>query len=187
MSHSVDQPQEILNFLREFSLNPKGFLVLSGMNGTGKSFAARAVYNCISPFELPAFDSDIAIFISQAQLNFRFSEGKEVHRILKEMCHVKLLVLDDIGTRKPSDAFMDFLYAIVDHRFEEREKLATIITTNLTHGDMYDKFGSAFTSRVTSGECFRLEGKDRRDNASLYCFFPLLIDYLQFFGSVDVF
>ena len=189
MSNKVNQPTEVLHFLREFAMNPRGFLLLSGENGTGKSFAARSVYNCISPYKLPEYDHDKAIFISQADLNLIFNdlEGKGVSLLAEKYSSTKLLVLDDLGTRKPSDAFMDFLYAIADKRYSERETRGTIITTNLTHKDLIHKFGSAFASRVATGKCFRFEGEDRRDNGVLFAFLPLLIDYLEMFGSIDVF
>ena len=106
--------------------------------------------------------------INQSMLTLKFQEFTEKYGdsnyLLKSMLYPKLLVLDDIGTRKPSDAFMDFLYAVVDYRYENREKCGTIVTTNLNAATMRQSFGDAFVSRAASGKIFRFEGKDRRIN-----------------------
>ena len=165
---SIQQDKEVVEFLKFYARNPVGFLLLSGKNGTGKSYAAMQVYNCVSGYKLPAYDHDRAIFINQANLNMKWSmeqyKWQQTVSLLTEMVNTKLLVLDDLGTRTPSDPFMDFLYALVDARYEERSSKGTIITTNLTAKDLREKFSDAFASRVASGQCFRLEGQDRRFN-----------------------
>lgn len=165
---NIQQDEDVINFLSEYAQNPRGFVLLSGKNGTGKSYAAMQVYNCISPFKLPAYDNEIAIFLNQADLNMKWSleisKWSQTISLLTELKNTRLLVIDDLGTRTPTDAFMDFLYALVDARYEERRKKGTIITTNLTGKDMREKFGDAFVSRAASGQCFRLEGEDRRFN-----------------------
>lgn len=160
----IDQPQEIKDFLLKYSKNPRGFVILAGKNGTGKTYAALAVYHSLTPHQLPAYDHDYAAFFSQSTLNLRWQHEARAWGSAIDLCKTlsttRLLVLDDIGTRIPSEAFMDFLYQIVDIRFSSRA--ATIITTNLNMADLRQKFGDAFTSRVASGQCFRFEGEDRR-------------------------
>lgn len=158
------QGLEVLNYLETYMSFPRGFLLLAGKNGTGKTHAAKVIYHANTPYKLPFKDVDRAFFINQADLNaqvLKQSRGTVEYFDLTEVCkNTKLLVLDDIGTRIPSDFFMDFLYAIVDKRYNEN--LGTIITTNLNAADMREKFGDAFVSRVASGKCFRFTGSDRR-------------------------
>jgi DNA replication protein DnaC len=161
------QRPEVVDFIKEFIPRPFGFLLFSGTNGTGKTYCAMKVYEAISPYKLPAYDRDIAIFTTQVALNLKFgkfSQNGETEYLLENMCTTKLLILDDIGTRTPSEPFMDFLYAIVDTRYTDRAKKGTIITTNLNAEDMRLKFGNAFFSRSASGKCFRFDGEDRRIN-----------------------
>ncbi len=157
----IDQPEEIKDCLKQFSKNPQGFLLLSGWNGTGKTYAAEAVFNS---FYCP--DSDYHMFTTQTDLNLRWQkqikEWGETTYLLNQVIMTKLLVLDDIGTRVPTEAFMDFLYAVIEKRDRNRALVGTVITTNMNSSDMRLKFGDAFTSRVASGKCFRLESKDRR-------------------------
>jgi len=160
----LKQPPEILFPLETYAENPKGFLVLTGKNGTGKSFAAKEILSFLGRSD-KFYDSDHYLFISQTELfikwHHQLSEWKDTYYLIKEVFNkVKYLVLDDIGTRRPSDAFMDFIYQIIDYRWSNN--LCTIITTNLTSEDVREKFGDAFLSRVGSGVVVEFEGEDRR-------------------------
>lgn len=166
----LNQDEKLKSTLEVFAKNPSGFILLSGKNGTGKSFAAMAVYEQVSPFKLPYHDRDIAYFLTQAELNMiwqkQFKEHGHAYHLLEDVIKSQLLILDDIGTRIPSDSFMDFLYEVADKRYSLKNVKGTIITTNLNMTDMREKFGDAFVSRVASGKCFRIEGTDRRFNPS---------------------
>lgn len=165
--NDVNQPKHILDFLEFYSQNPYGFLLLYGKNGTGKSYAAMSIYKKISPFTLPQYDHDIAIFISQADLNLKWSEENkngDMTYFFDKYSKTKLLVLDDLGTRIPTEAFMDWIYNLIDYRSVNREELGTIITTNLGIEDITKHFGNAVMSRLRSGKIFKMDGKDRRAN-----------------------
>jgi DNA replication protein DnaC len=74
----------------------------------------------------------------------------------------KLLVIDDLGTKAPSPAFGDFLYSIIDYRWNRRDTLGTIITTNMTGKITRERFGDAIISRIASGIVIRFDDEDRR-------------------------
>lgn len=154
------KPAEFMKAVNDFVANPKGFLLFAGKNGNGKTFSARAIYE---RFWHPHGDNQ---WWSQADLNMKWQEGiaqyKSANYLLQELVKAPLLVLDDIGTRKPSDGFMDFLYVIADKRYDSRDKCGTIITTNLNALTLRALFGDAFVSRVASGVCVRHDGPDRR-------------------------
>jgi DNA replication protein DnaC len=164
--NELDQPEDIIEALKEMIKTQKGFIIFSGKNGTGKSTSAMAVYEALCPYKLPAYDHDSAYFITQSDLNIlwnkEFKEMGHCHHLSEDLKKTKLLILDDLGTRKPTDSFIDFLYEVMDKRYNFGDSKATIITTNLTISDMKKIFGDAFVSRTASGECFRLEGIDRR-------------------------
>lgn len=164
----INQPEDIITALKEYAKNPNGFLLLAGKNGSGKSFAAECIYQTQTRFVLPKHDHDSAFFISQSELNIEWSNQNadygNTKSILTKCCSTKLFVLDDLGTRTPSDAFMDFLYAIIDKRWKLRDSHGTIITTNLNAELVGKLFGSAILSRISSGVCLRIDGEDRRKN-----------------------
>jgi DNA replication protein DnaC len=164
-SEEIEQPKIILDKLMAYAEKPGGFLILVGKNGTGKSFAAYRLMSMQS-FKPEYRDSDDRRMITQAELNLRwqnnFQEWGDCSYLLNIYKKCRFLVLDDIGTRVPSEAFMDFLYALIDHRCKNGKYYATIITTNLNSKDMRAKFGDAFVSRICSGDIIKFEGKDRR-------------------------
>ncbi len=158
---SPEQMEKIMSFAK----NPKGFLVLAGANGTGKTFIAQVIYEMYSTFKLPSYDMDEAFFTNQADLNERWLRARSEESSL-ELCQrlkeTKLFVLDDMGTRAPSEAFGEFLYSIIDYRYNFRNTLGTIITTNMTGKIVRERFGDAILSRIASGIQIRFEGEDRR-------------------------
>jgi DNA replication protein DnaC len=156
---------EHMEKIMKFAQHPKGFLLLAGANGTGKSFVAQAIYDAHSTFKLPYYDMDEAFFINQSDLNERWLHAKQEFSSLELLSRLKkttLLVLDDLGTKTPSDTFADFLYSIIDYRWNQRDALGTIITTNMTGKITREKFGDAILSRIASGIQIRFDGEDRR-------------------------
>lgn len=158
--------EEVIIDLQEYAKNPQGFVLLVGKNGRGKSYAAMEIYAKNTPYVLPCHDYDKAWFISQADLNMLYSEANEVYghsvNLLRQAQASKLLILDDLGTRTPSPAFGDFLYALIDHRWNERATKGTIITTNLDSTKIRKDFGDPIFSRIASGQNYVVIGDDRR-------------------------
>lgn len=155
-------PEE-MKVIEGFHQFPYGFFLMAGTNGTGKSFTAEVIYEFNSRFKLPSHDHDESWFITQSDLNEIWSLNKgETYHLGQQLKKTKLLVLDDLGTRMPTPTFLDFLYAIIDHRWRNRQSLGTIITTNMNSESMRGYFGDAILSRVASGEVLRMDGPDRR-------------------------
>lgn len=151
-----------------FAKNPVGFLLLAGKNGTGKTTTAEAILENAKikrphPQD-PLFDEKI--LCTQASLFMKWMEEQkrwgQTAYLFERLVKVRLLVLDDVGTRPPTEAFKDFLYIIIEKREREKENIGTILTTNKNVMDMREEFGDAIVSRVASGKVFRFEGKDRR-------------------------
>lgn len=152
------QSEEVLRYLKAYSDNPSGFIIFSGTPGSGKTYAAKAVMNDI----LGALNEKI--FFKQTELCElwldEFTKWKTTKHLVEKFSQCKIFILDDVGTRKPTEAFSDFLYSVIDKRYESQS--ATILTTNLNSKQMREQFGDAFVSRAASGKCFRLENPDRR-------------------------
>lgn len=155
-----DKPDEFMRHIREFAASPTGFLLIAGKNGNGKTFAAEAIYG---KFYHPCTDN---MFWNQADLRMKWNKDladyKSTDYLFSEIVKAPLLVLDDIGTSRPTEVFSEFLYNIADKRFRLRHTHGTIITTNLNSSTMRELFGDAFVSRVASGRCVRHDGPDRR-------------------------
>ncbi len=161
----LDQPEDWKAKFKEFADDPKGFILLAGKNGTGKTTSAEAICdNARIRLEDPNhYDK---IFYTQVDLFMKWTQDQkkwgETSFLCNKLINVRLLVLDDVGTRRPSEAYKDFIYAIIEKRERNKLNVGTIITTNLNSSDMRERFGDAIISRVASGQVFRFEGNDRR-------------------------
>lgn len=166
------KPQEHIKTILSYFHNPKGFMLLAGLNGRGKSFAAEAIAKDLSYYEIPhrhlppikGYDQDIAWFINQHDLNELFIECEGKTKELSDKAKkCMLLILDDLGTRSPSAAFLDFLYGVIDFRSKNKEKLGTIITTNMNSTQMRQTFGDAILDRIGCDIIIKMEGHDYPD------------------------
>jgi DNA replication protein DnaC len=92
------------------------------------------------------FISTLDIF-SEIKSTFDNKEGKTEQEIIKFYREVPLLVLDDFGTRKPTDWVYDVLYLIINYRYEWM--LPTIFTSNLNLNEISKVYGDdRLTSRI---------------------------------------
>lgn len=80
--------------------------------------------------------------------------------VIRKYTRYNILVVDDIGAEKSSDYTQAVIYSILNKRYEDMKP--TIITTNLSSGDITGSYGSRILSRIASGVVITLEGKDRR-------------------------
>ena len=155
-----DKPEAFMKHVNEFAANPVGFFLISGKNGNGKTFTAEAIYG---KFYHPCGDN---MFWNQADLKMKwqslYAKYGSTDYFFNEVVKAPLLVLDDLGTTRPTESFMEFLYIIADKRHKLKHTHGTIITTNLNSNSMREMFGDAFVSRVASGRCVRHDGPDRR-------------------------
>jgi DNA replication protein DnaC len=88
----------------------------------------------------------ISMLFQKIESTFNNPELKEWD-IINHYSNIHLLVLDDLGTRKASDWFMDTLYMIINNRYEGLKK--TIITSNFTLEELSKNFGDdRITSRI---------------------------------------
>lgn len=162
----LDRTEEEKAYFEAFSQKKSGILILAGPNGTGKTFSAKAIAGNFKHGRYDSQEWDAVIFLKQPEIHIKWAESFNVPGgtlyLTKQFYNCKLLVIDDLGTRKPSDGLMDFLYTIIDYRHENRDSLATIITTNLTSKKIREDFGEAFSSRLLCGKSFKIEGVDRR-------------------------
>jgi DNA replication protein DnaC len=73
-----------------------------------------------------------------------------------------MLVLDDLDKINKTDAFGEFLFGLINHRYNH--KRATVITTNLSAKEFSKFVGPALASRIFSkgGLFMELEGEDLR-------------------------
>ena len=159
---NCDHPKEIINSLRAYCKNFKGFLLLTGPSGRGKSYGASV---CVNEF---LKRDDNCFFIEIYDLYFEWLNATQGESNLLSLMdkYVKktLLVIDDLGSRKPSDAFLEFIQFLITKR-SNSTSLSTVISTNLNSRQILEQFGNPILSRISKDMIIKYEGDkigDRR-------------------------
>lgn len=88
------------------------------------------------------------VYNSQFRGTFEMQETSSVkyYKYKELMKNVTLLVFDDIAIRNGTEAFLNEMYEIIDHRCTE--ELATIFTSNLPLDRLTEIFGDRIVSRI---------------------------------------
>jgi DNA replication protein DnaC len=130
------------NAAYSFAYEQRGWLVLEGTYGCGKTHLAAAIGN------ERLNQGDMVLFITAPDLldHLRSTYGPSSEVSYDEMFerirNTQLLILDDLGAENPSPWAQEKLFQLLDHRYTN--KLPTVITTNI---DM-DAFDPRIRSRL---------------------------------------
>jgi len=147
--------EEIIDFLS----GETSQLFVNGVVGSGKSYLLWATvreYHRREGNTWGAYDmTTLARKIRASATDFELSE-----KLIKELTTIKCLFIDDLGAEKTSEWVTQDLQEIIDKRLANGKSL--FITSNLELKDIDERYGARIASRLASGECIRLEDKDRR-------------------------
>ena len=108
----------------EFKAESKG-LLLYGSVGTGKTYFAACIANCLIDNGYSVLMTNFARLTNQIQGMF---EGKQ--EFIDSLNKYTLLIIDDLGAERKSEFMQETVFNIIDSRY--RSGLPFIITTNLT-------------------------------------------------------
>jgi DNA replication protein DnaC len=157
-----------LTLMKKFSKDFKtcgGNVFLYGETGTGKTFLT----NCSARALL---DQGISVIYFTAFQFFQLLE-KHVfdhdHTLDEDYDNIfscEVLIIDDLGTEMKNSFTTAQMFQVINERLIRRR--STIITTNLSLGDLRDRYGERVLSRITSNyTLIKLFGKDVRLQKSL--------------------
>ncbi len=144
--------------VREFIASDLTFCLLLGGVGSGKTIAAcwsfldRRIYGFLDPVTRQNFPLPTAIRLSAV----RFVRASEIARLSafddaeewEELREIPHLVVDDLGVEAPTAYWAERFGELIDVRYGER--LATVITSNLSAPEFRAKYGARVASRVNS-------------------------------------
>lgn len=149
--------------LDEFKEQGAGLLFFGAVGG-GKTFYAAAMANA-------AIDQGkTALFTSLSTLGARMSAnyGNDRLKVLGEICGYDLVVLDDLGIERSTDAMNENVYQIVNALYSSRSLV--IFTTNLSASAMTaetDPNRQRIYSRIFEmAQPVEVKGEDRRRTQS---------------------
>lgn len=125
----------------EFARNPKGWLLLEGGYGCGKTHLAAAIANFAVNNGLPTLFITVPDLLDSLRFAFDDPETTFEGRF-EEIRNAALLILDDFGTQNATAWAQEKLFQIVNYRYIN--KLPAVITTNL----MLDEIEGRIRSRL---------------------------------------
>ena len=117
-----------------FADDPKGWLLLSGPRGSGKTHLAVAIAGVSFLQDRPVIFAFVPTLMDHLRATFRPDSAIGYDDLFEQLITVPLLVLDDLGSNSSTPWAEEKLYQIVVHRHESR--LPTVITTVSTVGEL---------------------------------------------------
>lgn len=99
--------------------------------------------------------------LREIKATFDPTANQTEEQVFQKYIDASVLVLDDLGAEKTTDWVLQTLYGIINHRYSHL--LPTIITSNLSLGQLAQKLDERIVSRI-AGMCtvFSFKGQDRR-------------------------
>ena len=132
------------DYAQQFGRRPAN-LLLFGASGLGKTHLSAAIAREVSGRGWSVvYDTAGSVFQRFEAQKFTREEnaGDDVDRVL----NCDLLILDDLGTEMTTAFVQSALYQIINTRL--MEKRSTIISTNLTPGQLAQRYSPQIASRV---------------------------------------
>jgi DNA replication protein DnaC len=121
--------QYVDGFLQDDGRFAESGLLFVGRPGVGKTHLAAAVLGeLIRRYGVRGKFVDFTSLISQIQSTFDPGSAESKHDVLEPVMRAEVLVLDELGSQKPTEWVSDTLYLILNTRYTERRP--TLFTTN---------------------------------------------------------
>jgi DNA replication protein DnaC len=118
--------QRALDECRDYAEQPKGWLVLTGEYGCGKTHLAASIANARKALGQPVLFVVVPDLLDHLRATFSPTSQARFDKRFDEVRTAPLLVLDDLGTESASPWAQEKLYQLFNHRYNAR--LPTIVT-----------------------------------------------------------
>jgi DNA replication protein DnaC len=157
--------EKVENYLKSWEENRefgKGLYFCGGV-GTGKTHLAVAVMNeLMQRKRVPSLFVTVPEFLDNLREAYMIP-GRDLDEWMDTVKNADLLVLDDLGSERPTEWVRERLFVIVNHRY--REALPTLFTSNIGPRDLATQLGERTASRIIAMcDWISLEGEDYRES-----------------------
>ena len=151
-----------IKFIENAEKEPVNMLFYGG-TGVGKTFLSACIGSELIKKGMSVYYV-MAITLKDIFTNSTFGQEEEAGEaavLMERLYHTDLLIIDDLGTEL-HNAFTDSqLFALLDRRMIKKQ--STIISTNLSLGDIKERYTDRIFSRLFSGfEIYLMMGDDIR-------------------------
>lgn len=115
---------------KAFAIDPRGWLILVGPNGCGKTHLACAIANHRLSLGQPAFYIGVADLLDHLRSAFNPSSDVAYDELFEQVKNAPLLALDDLTVAATTPWAKGKLEQLLDYRFNSQ--LPTVITTDVS-------------------------------------------------------
>ncbi|MDF1519216.1 MAG: ATP-binding protein [Brevefilum sp.] len=115
---------------RDFAEHPKGWLLLTGPYGCGKTHLAAAIGNYQASLGFPPLMVSVPDLLDHLRATFSPNSNVSLDRRFEEVKKSHILILDDLGTQSATPWAREKLYQLFNYRYNA--ELPTVITTSST-------------------------------------------------------
>jgi DNA replication protein DnaC len=129
----VKNLHDALEICINYTQSKKGWLLLEGKFGAGKTHLAAAIANDAVDKGIPTLFITVPDLLDSLRFAFDSKETTFEERF-EEIRNASLLVLDDFGTHNATPWAQEKLFQILNYRYVN--KLSTVVTTNLSLDDI---------------------------------------------------
>ena len=143
----------------EYAKRPRGWLVLLGGYGAGKTHLAAAITNYNIDLGRPAIFVVVPDLLDHLRAAFGPTSESGVDERLETIRETPLLILDDLGAHHSTPWAQEKLFQILNHRYNSR--LPTVITTNQRLEELDPRIGSRLADLDLS-QIFEIPAPDFR-------------------------
>ena len=137
---------------RDFARQPRGWLLLWGGYGCGKTHLAAAIANEVLARGEPVLFVVVPDLLDYLRSAFSPQSEERFDERFESVRSAPLLILDELGVQSSTSWAQEKLYQIINHRYNTR--LPTVITTNCTLEDL----DARIRSRLTDSDLCQIVG-----------------------------
>lgn len=135
-----------LAFAKECAETRRNFLLV-GRPGSGKSHLAAGAFYTAWEAGLTGYFLTFNRLGDKLKATYNNSAEVSYEAVLEQHRQAQVLVIDDLGTQRPSENDLKIVKDVIDYRIGN-PKLWTILTTNLSGPQITDWFGEKLKSRL---------------------------------------